>query len=87
MFEIDRDKINEIITLTFKNSFDEVDIYHTKPENAKGDGPVLVIDGTKSGRTYSFKYTYDQVADLCTAGTLDRELEKSRDRVLKETYE
>jgi len=87
MFDIDRDKINEIVTLAFKDSFDEVDIYHTRPENAKADGPVLVIDGTKSGRTYSFKYTYDQVSELYTAGSLNRELEKSRDRVLKETYE
>jgi hypothetical protein len=87
MIEIDRDKINDIVNLAFKDSFDDVDIYHTRPENTKPDGPVLVIDGTKSGRTYSFKYTHQQVSELYTAGTLNRELEQSRDRALKETYE
>jgi len=86
MIEIDREKINEIIKLAFKGSFDELDIYHTRPENVKGDGPVLAIDGTKSGKTFTFKYTYEQLVNQYTDGTLNRELQKSRDRVLKETY-
>jgi hypothetical protein len=86
MIEIDRDKINEIVNLALRESFDELDIYHTKPENVKADYPVLIIDGTKSGRTFSFKYTYEELISQYTDGTLNRALQKSRDRVLKETY-
>jgi hypothetical protein len=86
MTKTDRDKIDKIIKLAFQDSFDELEIYHTKPENIKGNDPALVIDGTKSGKTFSFKYTQEEVINLYTDGTLNRELLRARDRVLKETY-
>ena len=78
--------IESIIKQSLTDSFDELMIYFSNPERTPAAEAWVKIDGTKGENTYTFKYNFADLTSQYTDGTLNRELTRAKDRVLRESF-
>lgn len=78
--------IESIIKQSFTDSFDELMIYFSNPERTTAAEAWVKIDGTKGANTYTFKYAFTDLTSQYMDGTLNRELTRAKDRVLRESF-
>lgn len=78
--------IESIIQQSLTDSFDELMIYFSNPERTPAAEAFVKIDGTKGGNTYTFKYTFADLTSQYIDGTLNRQLTRAKDRVLRESF-
>lgn len=78
--------IKSIIQQSLTDSFDELMIYFSNPERTPAAEAFVKIEGTKGGNTYTFKYTFTDLTSQYMDGTLNRQLTRTTDRVLRESF-